>query len=852
MNFKVKTVILTILYILFFSYNSISQIKVFEKSPDNTIPNSGLFLDSPKRTKIDLNSLWQVSFDNGQSFSNLNIPLSYNFEGRVIFKKNFGINIDFLNNSSFIFVIEAANYEADIKINDNFVTKHTGGYNSLVITLEDNILQRENVIQIELNNKLNNSETIPLANQINYTNNFGGIYGDIYLITVPKIFVFESFVNYNFENETSVKVSNTCYIKSANLEQIISERKDFQINTKVIKKSTGDEISSSDNTKFQIDNYSNINVENKLSIKNISAWSPENPELYIFKVSIINNENVIDEFVFEFGFTDMKLKSNSFLLNGKPYYLKGINYHQESVKSGVILDYKEFEKDLLNIKSTGFNCIRVPGKSASPFIINLCNRLGLFLFQDFAFNEVPQKILSKNKYITASQDYLESIIKRDKNSVCILAWGIGNNFDVISKEAINYVNSAKELIRKYDSRPIYYTTRNFENDICSEIVDIRGINFFTSDFELIQNSIANISTTHGKSFFISSYGVSIINENRNGFSDIYSMEYQTKFLTDCYKIFSKDNKFGFISSYADWNTDTPLILSLDKNPYLKTDGIYTFNREQKQSVNFLMHILNNQSLPKLMEGTAESDSSYIFVISGLFMIFLFLFFISKEKKLKETLIKFTFKPKVFFELIKEHAQIPVYFNIILSILINAGLALYISAVFYHYRTSNSFDVIISNIIPNDFLKLLISEYINSPIKLIIFFLIVFFILQVFVTVILYIISFFTKGKPYYKNIYTVNIWSSISLILFLPFGTIIYKLSVNSSGYIIFSLYLYIFLTIIFLYRIISGTRILLEINKIKTIAYSLILIITFYGGIIIFFYYKGTFNIINLIMSYN
>ena len=234
--------------------------------------------------------------------------MSYNFEGLVIFKKNFGINTDFLNNSSFIFVIEAANYEADVKINDNFVTKHTCGYNSLVITLEDNILQRENVIQIELNNKLNNSETIPLANQINYTNNFGGIYGDIYLITVPKIFIFESFVNYNFENETSVKVSNTCYVKSANLEQIISERKDFQINTKVIKKSTGDEISSSDNTKFQIDNYSNINVENKFSIKNISAWSPENPELYIFKVSIINNENVIDEFVFEFGFTDMKLK----------------------------------------------------------------------------------------------------------------------------------------------------------------------------------------------------------------------------------------------------------------------------------------------------------------------------------------------------------------------------------------------------------------------------------------------------------------------------------------------------------------------------------------------------------------
>lgn len=849
---KVKTIISIILFIGLFTSQAKTQIKVFEKQPDKLIPNTGLFYESPKRTKIDLNGTWQVSFDNGQTFSNLNVPLSYNYEGRTILKRYFQINEELLNNSSFILVCEASNYEAEVRINNNFITKHIGGYNSLIISLEDNILQKNNSIQFDLKSKLNNTETIPLANQINYTNNLGGINGDIYLILVPKVYVFECFINYLFENETSVEVTNSCTIKSENLEQIISEKKDFQINTRIFKKSNGDEIASSDNTKFLIDNYSNISLENKFTIRNVSLWSPESPELYLFKVSILNDDNILDEYFFESGFVNTKFVSGSFYLNSKLYYIKGINYHQESSKSGTAVDYSEYERDLMNIKSTGFNCIRVPGKSACPYLINLCSRLGLFLFQDFAFNEVPQKVLTGNKYTFLSQEYLESIIKRDKNAVCIAAWGIGNNFDVKSKEAVDYVNNSKELIRKYDSRPIYYTTRNIQNDLCSEIVEFRGINFYTSDIESIKNSLISISLKSGNFYFIASYGVSINNKNRNGFSDIYSMEYQTKFLTDCYKIFIKDNKFGFISSYSDWNTGTPLLLSLDENPYLKTDGIFTFNREQKQSVSFLKHILNNQELPKLMEGSAEGDNSYIFVISGLFMIFIFLFFISKLRKFKEILIKFTFKPKVFFELIKEQTQVPIYYNIFLSIIINSGFAIYLSALFYFFRTSNSLDIVVSKIIPADFFKILISEYINSPIKLIIFFILSFSIFQVIVTVILFLTSFFTKGKPYFKNLYSVIIWSSLPFVVFLPLGTIIFKLSADSASYIIFSFYLYIFLTLIYLYRIFSGSRILLEINRIKTVLYGFILIIIFYGGLIVFLYYSGTFSIINLVTSYN
>ena len=484
MRFLIKAFIsLIFIFTLFNVRNSNCQIKVFEKPPTKYIPNSGIFLDSEKRERINLDGLWQVSFDFGKNFNNLNVPLSYNYEGIVIFKRIFSINDDKLKNLNFLLICEGINYESIIKINGVFVTKNTGGDNSVYIMLEEGILQKDNVIEIEVNNKLNNSADIPLANQINYSNNFGGIDKDIYLLAVSKAFIYSSYLNYSFESDNYVRISSISNIKTFNIEKLIAEKKDFFVQTKIFKKSSGEEIQSSDNIKFQIDNFSQVNIENKLSLKNINLWSTEIPELYLVKVYISNNDTILDELQYETGFTNVKITNGVILINGKQFFLKGINYHEESNKFGSAIDYLESEQDLVNIKNLGFNCIRVPGKSASPYITNICNRIGLFLLQDFSFNEVPREIMSENKYIEFACEYLESIVKRDKNAVSILFWGIGNNFDVISEESINYVKSAKEIIRKYDNRPVYYTTRNIRNDNCSDFIDIRGLNFYSNNID---------------------------------------------------------------------------------------------------------------------------------------------------------------------------------------------------------------------------------------------------------------------------------------------------------------------------------------------------------------------------------
>jgi beta-galactosidase len=153
-----------------------------------------------------------------------------------------------------------------------------------------------------------------------------------------------------------------------------------------------------------LEEFQTATFTNELTSKNLNLWSPDNPELYIIKTIIQNSANkIIDEKSDEIGFVNVKFRPEGISLNGKNITLNGINYHEDSPHYGSALDYSEVEFDLKKIKEYGFNCIRVPGKTAHPYIIDVCNRIGLFLMQEIPFNEVPSKILKDNNNLLGNR-----------------------------------------------------------------------------------------------------------------------------------------------------------------------------------------------------------------------------------------------------------------------------------------------------------------------------------------------------------------------------------------------------------------------------------------------------------------
>lgn len=852
-------IIFSYLLILLFTPALLSQIKVYERQTTDEILNAGLSYKSDTRSIIGLNGKWMLSFDEGKNFSEYIIPIAYDYKGWVIFKKSFSIPNEMLQNYNFVLIAEGINYEAKIKINNIFIAEHEGGFSSIKIPIDENILQENNEIIIDVINELDHRNTIPLSNQINFSKNYGGINKDIYLLAVPKIYVFENKLDYTIDSKFSVSITNNCTINSGDIESLLSnENKDFLLKTILVNKNTGETVLESDAVKFAIDNFNTKQIANKFVLKNPLYWSPENPQLYTVKTIVTQTENIIDESISEFGICDVKFEKDHITVNGFPSMLKGIDYFEHTPRYASALNYSDTERDLLNIKELGFNCVRVPGRSAHPYIVNICNRIGLFLLQEIPFNEVPERILKDAEYTKNAYDYLESIINRDKNSVSIIAWGIGNNFDVTSDASVNYVKSAKQIISEIDRRPVYYTTRNINHDICSEYVDLKGLNFYTNSSEKIRTNVdelnnnIKLSKSEKPLLFISSYGINITNEISIGFSNIHSIEAQTKFLVDNYKILSKSFFGNFVSSYSDWVTERPVNYPQNANRFLRTDGIYDIYRVPKKSAGFLKRVLNNQEISKISEGTPDDDKSYIFVISGIIVLVIFIIISSNVKKFKDNLWKCIIRPNYFFQYAHEQMLISVYQNIILSIFISFGLALYLSALFYFYRDNNFFDMFLANTFHSDYMKILASDYINEPYKSIILFSIISFVVQLLCSSILYFISLFRRGASYFKNIYTISVWTSLPLLICLPMGTVIFKLASLNTDYLTFSFIIFALTYLLHILRLLSAARILFELTRFKAYTYGTLIIVFIYGGIFSYFYFfRSTISILDLILSY-
>ncbi|MBK8550166.1 MAG: hypothetical protein IPL53_03565 [Ignavibacteria bacterium] len=833
------------LVFLFFTSETIhSQIKVFERPTNGEQKDVGLYLESETRKKIDLNGQWEISFNEGKSFDKFIVPLAYDFNGSAILKKKISISEEILNSYSFIFVAEGIEYESEVKINNNFVTKHTGGYTPVISSLPDGIVSAANEIVININSVINYKNTIPLSDQINYSKIYGGITKDIYLIAVPKLFVYNSYVKYSIDNLLSAKITNVLDIKSSNLSKYIdtSASREFYVQTKIIRKSDSSEAGLSEKTAVTIGDNNTVKSSNSLTIQNVVLWTTEMPELYIARTVITNSKDeIIDVLNNETGFTNLTIKNNQIFNSGKPIKLNGINYYEDQPKFASALDYNEVEKDLRNIKAMGFNAVRVPGRCAHNYIVTLCNRLGLFLFQEIPLNETSGNYLNKDSYVRLTLNYLTDIIDRDKNSPSIFAWGIGNDFDVSEISSLEYVKSASSLVDSLNKRFKYYTTRAFNQDICSEAVDFTGINFYENRYEQIKSAVTEItkpsrqvSNRKNQNMFVSYYGLNIENANSNGFSDPKSQESQMKFFSESYPGISQMMFGNFMSSYADWNSENPLNYPLDKNLFLKTSGIYTFNWEQKRSADLVKRILYKEDLPRIQEGNYVRDFPYIFIITGLLMIVILIYFINRDKKFRSNLIRCLYKPTYFFSLIKDQMIVSTGYNFLLAFSISIGLSLFFSSILFYYTDNNSFDMILAKVFTEDSSKIFFSEIINNKFYLISALTILNLLAPFFTALFLYFISFYTKGKSFFKIIYSVCIWSTLPMLLFLFIGTILYKLTETNPVYIKISMWVFAILYVLYLNRIILGTKSLFDVRTGK---------VYFYGFIIIFLIFAITYS---------
>ncbi len=278
---------------------------------------------------------------------------------RFFYKREFYLPEGFVK-SRVILHFGAVDAQAEVFLNGSLVGTHCGGYNSFSFDVTE-FLRSQNVLTVYVNDHLNNGDfSYPYGKQCKnrggmwYTQ-VSGIWQTVWLESVG-------------EN----------YIRSLKIDADVSGA-----DITVVPALDGRVYVQTEQGELCFDLQ---NGRAKVELENPRLWSPETPYLYRFSIKTADDE--VDSY---FALRTLEIKevnsAPTLCLNGKPYFFHALldqGYFPEGIYTPVTP--AAYEKDILAMKSLGFNTLRKHIKVESEQFYYDCDRLGMVVFQDMVNN----------------------------------------------------------------------------------------------------------------------------------------------------------------------------------------------------------------------------------------------------------------------------------------------------------------------------------------------------------------------------------------------------------------------------------------------------------------------------------
>jgi len=184
----------------------------------------------------------------------------------------------------------------------------------------------------------------------------------------------------------------------------------------------------------------------KLKIAKPKLWSPDSPERYLAVTSVQQGNRTVDRFETPFGIRSFEFTADDgFHLKGKRVPLKGVCLHHDLGALGAAFNLRAATRQLEMLREMGCNAIRTSHNPPAPEFLELCDRMG-FLVQD-EFADTWTRAKKSNDYAELFNDWSEAdvraMVRRDRNHPSIVFWSIGN--EVGEQEDPKYFPIAERL-----------------------------------------------------------------------------------------------------------------------------------------------------------------------------------------------------------------------------------------------------------------------------------------------------------------------------------------------------------------------------------------------------------------------
>lgn len=409
--------------------------------------------------------------------------------------------------------------------------------------------------------------------------NYAGLHRSVVLYTTPTTYIDDITVTTDVDQDIGL----------VNYQIIIQGSDHFQVDVslldeegKVVAKGAG--------------------AEGQLQVPSAHLWWPylmhEHPAyLYSLEVKMTAQTAVgpvSDFYTLPVGIRTVAVTESQFLINGKPFYFRGVNKHEDADIRGKGFDWPLLVKDFNLLRWLGANAFRTSHYPYAEEVLQLCDRYGIVVIDESPGVGIALVESFSNVSLQHHLEVMEEMIRRDKNHPAVVMWSVANEPASFLKPAGYYFKTLIAHTKALDpSRPVTFVTNtNYEADLGAPYVDVICVNSYYSWYhdyghmEVIQLQLAtqfeNWYKAYQKPMIQSEYGADAIEGFHEDPPLMFSEEYQKGLLKQYHVVLDQKRKEYVVGeliwNFADFMTNQSPVRMIGNRK-----GIFTRQRQPKSA-----------------------------------------------------------------------------------------------------------------------------------------------------------------------------------------------------------------------------------------------------------------------------
>ena len=287
---------------------------------------------------------------------------------------------------------DGAAHIASVYVNSRLAATHRCGYTAFRVEITDLVRPGEdNSVAVKLDCS-ENGEIPPFGFVIDYLT-YGGLYREAWLDVREESYVRDVFVIAGMDRRAVVK-----FEVDGDYEKASVRIKD------------GDKVLAEAEGRGEV----------TLCAPAARLWDPSSPQLYTCEVALDSG----DSKAVSFGFRTVEFRADELILNGRPYFMRGLNRHQCWPYLGYAAPESLQREDARILsEELQLTAVRTSHYPQSQYFIDECDRRGLLVF-----TEIPGwQHIGGEKWIDQAVENVREMITQYRNHPSVILWGVRIN-----------------------------------------------------------------------------------------------------------------------------------------------------------------------------------------------------------------------------------------------------------------------------------------------------------------------------------------------------------------------------------------------------------------------------------------